>query len=403
MRRRVWSVLQMGDIMFSHHVSLPRIINECDCDTELPRNLLEEDFGPETVELPPARPSFERTRVDYLLAKCKLGLELGKILRATTTVGRHTTYDEILQFDADLRQVMAQVPSHLKIQPMYETTEPAHIHIRRFQLDILYQKIVCVLHKPYLPRSRQNPRYAHSHRSAVEASLAMLRHMETLHRETQPNGRLEPVKYQFNSLATKDFALPAALLTVELRYLSGRDNSNPPSGGTMNRQRQIMRSLEITGNIWQEMSHTSLDAYKAATVLGVALASVRHAKTTSAAQPAPDGPPCNPLDYSVDYSDMKPEQSAAVGLGMLAGSISPESPGTINNKLPPLSQMNLPGSIPAEPVMPPDIQFDAFGGMNRIQSPLSMFAQLGGSGPEMVSDIDWVSIDRTSLRVLVSC
>lgn len=224
----------------------------------------------------------------------------------------------------------------------------------------------------------------------------MLRHMEILHRETQPNGRLVPVKYQFRSLATKDFALPAALLTVELRHLSGPDNANPPTGGTINRQRQIMRSLEITGSIWQEMSHTSLDAYKAATVLNVALESVRNAKTAGVGQSAPDGPPCNPLDYSLNYSDMKPEQSAAVGLGMLAGSISPESPGTINNKLPPLSQMNLPGSIPAEPVLPPDIQFDAFGGVNRVQSPLSMFAQLGGNGPEIVSDIDWVSMNRVS-------
>lgn len=392
----------MCDVIFSHHLSLPRMINEFDCDTEQPRNLLEEDFGPETVELPPPRPAFERTRVDYMLAKSKLSTELGKILRATSTVGRHVTYDEILQFDADLRKVMAQVPSHLKILPVYETTEPAHVHITRFQIDILYQKILCVLHKPYLPRARQSPRYAHSHRSAVEASLAMLRHMEVLHRETQPNGRLQAVKYQVGSLATKDFTLPAALLAVELRYLAtttGPDSANP-LGWTADRQRQIMRSLEVAGDIWQEMSRTSVEAYKAGTVLRIMLDSVRNARATGLGRPTSEGPQSHDMECSGAYSDMKPEQSAAVGLGMLAGSISPESPGTLNNKLPPLSHMNLPGPITPDPVMPPDMQFDTFG-MNRVQSPLSMFAQLGGNGNEMMSNIDWVSIICGSLYYLV--
>lgn len=372
------------------------MINEFDCDTELPRNLLEEDFGLETVELPPSRPAFERTRVDYMLAKCKLSTELGKILRATSTVGRHVTYDEILQYDADLREVMAQIPSHLKVLPVYETTEPPHVHITRFQVDILYQKIICVLHKPYLPRARQNPRYAHSHRSAVEASLAMLRHLEVLHRETQPNGRLRSMKYQVGSLATKDFTLPAALLAVELRHIAvttGPDDANL-LGWTADRQRQIMRSLDVTGDIWQEMSSTSVDAYKAGTVLRIMLESVRNARATGLARPVSDGPPSHEINCSRNYADMKPEQSAAVGLGMLAGSISPESPGTLNNKLPPLSHMNLPPVSP-DSTMPPDLQFDTFG-MNRVQSPLSMFAQLGGNGPDMMSNIDWVSITRVS-------
>ncbi|SPO00932.1 related to transcription activator protein acu-15 [Cephalotrichum gorgonifer] len=389
MRRRVWTVVRVSDVIFSHHLSLPRMINESDCDTELPSNLLEEDFGLESVELPASRPAYQRTKVDYMLARCRLSMLLGKILKATNTVGRHVTYDEILQFDTDLRETMAQVPPHLKILPVYETAEPAHAHIIRFQLDILYQKIMCVLHKPYLPRARQNPRYAHSHRSAVEASLAMLRHMEILHRETQPNGRLRSMKWQVGSLATKDFTLPAALLAVELRYLAtaaGPDHTNP-FGWTTERQRQMMRSLEVTGDIWQEMAGTSVDAYKASIVLKLMLDSVRNAKATDAGLATPDGAPSHDLSCP-RAPEMRPEQSAAVGLGMLAGSISPDSPGTLSNKLPPLSHMNLPGSVSVDPAIPPDMQFDPFG-MNRVQSPMSMFAQLGGNGSEIMSNIDW--------------
>jgi hypothetical protein len=387
----------MCDVIFSHHLSLPRMINELDCDTELPRNLSEEDFSPESAELPPARSSFERTKVDYLLAKCRLSIQLGKILTATSSVGRHVTYDEILQFDAELRDIMNRVPTHLKILPVYDAAEPAHQHIMRFQLDILYQKIMCVLHRTYLPRARQNPRYAHSHRSAVEASLAMLRHMETLHRETQADGRLQSMKYQVGSLAAKDFALPAALLAVELRHLvttTGPEHTNP-FGWTTERQRQIMRSLETTGDIWKEMSHSSVDAFKASTVLRIMLESVRNAKATSGSLMGVD----NPADFScpADY-DMKPEQSAAVGLGMLAGSISPDAAGPLTNKLPPLSHMNLPGTAPADTALPPDLQFDPLG-LNNAQSPLSMFAQLGGTGSDAMPNIDWVSFARALIRI----
>ncbi|KAG7145291.1 Equisetin cluster transcription factor eqxF like protein [Verticillium longisporum] len=73
MRRRVWATVRMSDIFMSQHVALPAMIHDQDCDTELPSNVFDEDFGPETEIMPPPRPSTEPTPIAYALAKCRLG------------------------------------------------------------------------------------------------------------------------------------------------------------------------------------------------------------------------------------------------------------------------------------------------------------------------------------------
>ncbi|KEZ44224.1 Uncharacterized protein SAPIO_CDS3163 [Scedosporium apiospermum] len=393
MRRRVWAMVRMGDVVFSHHLSLPRMINDSDCDTELPRNLLDEDFGPESTELPPPRSALERTPVDYLIAKSKLCIEFGKILRATTNVGRQLTYDEVLQFDTDLRAIRAQFPPHLKISPLYDISEPPQDYMTRFHLDILYQKIL----------------------TAIEASLAMLHHLESLHRETQPGGRLEDLKCHVASLALKDFNYPAALVAVELRYSSREAHETPISPFTQTgyictpeQQREMLRTLEITRDIWQGMSHMSVDAYKAGAVLKILIESAKMARPREPSRSATPGAGVRltGINSFVDSQDMRPEQSAALGLGMLAGSISPSSPPNFvsqsQNKLPPISQMDLPMSTGvAEPAMPPELQFDTFGANRPSSPPLSLFPQLGGNGVD-TGEVDWDAFENYTQTMIWS-
>jgi hypothetical protein len=228
----------------------------------------------------------------------------------------------------------------------------------------------------------------------------MLHHLETMHRETQPGCRLESLKWQVSCCALKDFTLPAALVAVELRHAvtSPLEHPDHPFSQTRGfwsaeRQQEMMRSLEVTRAIWQEMSAMSIDACKGAAVLKVLIESVKMPRAADAGhRPGPQGlmAPHN-IIRPFDSQEMRPEQSAALGLGMLAGSISAASPASFSNKLPPISQINLPMGAEPEPGVAQDIPFDNFG-MNRPPSPLSMFAQFGGNGAEMTANIDWVSI-----------
>ena len=89
MRRRTWALIRLSDVIFSHQVSLPSMIYGHDCDTQLPHNLFDEEFGPDTKVLPPSRPNAEPTPISYMISKVKLCLELGSILQATGRVRDH--------------------------------------------------------------------------------------------------------------------------------------------------------------------------------------------------------------------------------------------------------------------------------------------------------------------------
>src|SRR5690606_17086512 len=110
-----------------------------------PNSIFDDEFHPASKELPPSRPPSEPTPISYMIAKARLCNELGNILQATTEIGRHVSYDEIIRFDAKLRQIMQELPPHLKLRPLEGSHEPVTLTIARFNIDILCQKIICLL------------------------------------------------------------------------------------------------------------------------------------------------------------------------------------------------------------------------------------------------------------------
>lgn len=319
----------MADVMFSHQVSLPSMIYEHDCDTALASNIFDEEFGPDTKVLPPSRPSAEPTPISYMIAKVKLCLELGNILQATSRVKNQVHYDDILRFDARLREVKEELPPHLKIQPLDGSHDPLTLIIARFNIDILYLKIMCLLHRKYMSRARHNPRYAHSRRSAVEASMETLRHLANLHRESQPNGRLRSIKWYVSSIATKDFVLPAMLIILDLHYDSAaeragqRQDSQSQYFWTPEQRADMIRSLEVTRSIWAGLADTSMEATKGASILELMLDRIQQPQPFPGSTPAGDVPLRSANLF--DQPDLQPEHSAAMTLGMLSGGVSPNS------------------------------------------------------------------------------
>lgn len=418
MRRRTWGLVRMLDIFFSHQISLPSMISENDCDTELPHNLYDEEYGPDTKVLPPSRPNTEPTPISYMAYKMRLTQQLGIILQATSRVKNQVHYDEILRFDAKLRDVWAELPPHLKMQPLEGSQAPLGLVMARFNTDVLYLKIVCVLHRKYIPRARHNPRYAHSRRSAIEASLQMLRHLATLHRESEPNGRLHSIKWFVTSVATKDFLLPAMLIALDLHF----DNASQRSTGqqdaqslhfwTREQRQEMISSLEVIRDIWKGLGDISIEAFKASNTLEVMLVKI---KSFSAADD-----PISPTERAAVPSapnsrasaELQPEHSAALTLGMLSGGAMPGPSAAYNVATMPgsmgttygRSNMGLDtanagvspstgpststgmGSATALDFSNPMLGFDG------APSPLTMFDNMASNNMDFSNNFDWVRI-----------
>lgn len=392
MRRRTWAILRMADIMFSHQVSLPSMIYDHDCDTGIPNNIFDEEFGPDTKVLPPSRPLSEPTPISYMIAKLKFCLELGNILQSTNRVGKQVPYDEILRFDARLREIREELPPHLKMQNLDTSKDPLTLIVARFNVDILYLKILCLLHRKYINPSREHPRYAHSRRSAIESALEMLHHMRVLDEESRPNGRLRSIKWFVSSITTKEFLLPSMLVLLDLHF----DSQPEPSGARQNSQAsyfwtpeqrlEMIRAIEAAQKIWQGLADSSMEAVKANNIISIMLEKI--GKPTD--KPSPE-------QASIDMfsGELPPEESAAMTLGMMSsGGLTPntaaafgaantiQSPG--GTTYPAID----PGIMGERTGMTPDFSGDL--GMAPSSPFSSMFGALGNT-MGMGQNFDWVS------------
>ena len=401
MRRRLWSFVRQMDVLFSFQLALPGMIRNSDCDASMPRNIFEDEFGPETKVLPPSRPLTEPTPIAYMLTKAQIVLEFGLILEEINAVsGNKISYDEVLKRDNRLRDFRNNMPPHLKLRPMEECThEPANLVMQRFGLDIMWQKVICVLHRKYIARARLNPRYAHSRRACVDASMEILRHQAKLHKESQPGGRLRTMKWFISSLTKHDFLLAAMIVCLDLYYDSISEAAPAcPENYDKNfwtpAQRQDMSQvLENSQRIWKESAEASMEAYKAYNIIGIMLETIKVAKA-----PKPKNLTSTEVFAQFDQDNLKAEHSAAMSLGMLSGGLSPNSAAIFNNM----------GQSPRGTFYPNNYDItmaDTSGGtgltpnyamdtsnpftLNNMPSPFSAFGNTGaGMGFE---NLDWVS------------
>lgn len=367
------------------------MIYEHDTDTKLPHNIFDEEFGPDTKVLPPSRPITEPTPIAYMIAKTSLCIEFGNILQTISRVGRQATYEEILSHDSRLREILAELPPHLKMHPLEGSHDPVTLLIARFNTNLLYQKIMCMLHRKHMIRARQNPRYAHSRRSAVEASLETLAHLRTINRECQPNGRLRTMKWYVQS-TSKDTLLPTMLVALELNHdnvataAGQRQDSQATYFWTPEQRAEMMSALESVRDIWKSLTQDSVEAYKAANILDIMLEKIKNPQ--SVPNTSMDATKQETLFGNFGTADLQPEHSAAMTLGMMSTGLTPnyQSPG--GSSYPPLDL----GVRDMNTGFAPNLfQTDLTAGTNNAASPFSLFNNLGTSG-DMTLDqnFDWV-------------
>lgn len=339
MRRRVWSYVRQADVLFSFQIGLPSMIRSGDCDTLLPRNIYDDEIDEDTKELPPSRPRSAPTPVSYMIAKAEIACAFGQVVEQSHSLNA-CSYEEVMKLDAKLREVRAQIPSHLRLRPLEESAmDPAALIMERFNLSILYNKGQCVLHRKFLDRARGNPRYAPSRRTCIDASMELLHHQVTLHYESHPGGRLHNMQWALTSLTAHDFLLAAMIVSLELYYGSQEDAVSKSASNLywgFDRRREMTRALEASKNIWKELKDQSIEAYKASEMLTVMLA--RNQKSFNSQRPvqqpffAPSG-----MSSQMDLMPVlptteqdEPEHSAAMTLGMLSGGLSPNTAAMYN-------------------------------------------------------------------------
>ncbi|OJJ73710.1 hypothetical protein ASPBRDRAFT_53837 [Aspergillus brasiliensis CBS 101740] len=260
MRRRIWTLMSQLDALISFQMGLPRMIYDGLADTQPPRNLLDEDFSEDSTSLPPPRPDTSFTPVAYLIAKSKLSKIFGLVIdHAASTAPIPSAL--IYQLDKRLNESYAAIPVCLQFRSVSESvTASPHIIMLRYNLEILYQKTRCILHRKSLSEGRSNFRYAESRRICLDAAVKLLQHQAAIDGQVQTGGVLGQCRWFVTSLTTNDFMLAAMVVCLELHYLE-----REAQGGqtVMQGKNDLLLALQTSHRIWAQYKDESAEAWQA--------------------------------------------------------------------------------------------------------------------------------------------
>ncbi|KAL6812337.1 fungal-specific transcription factor domain-containing protein [Trichoderma camerunense] len=297
MRRRAWAMIWQVDHLVSFQVGLPRTISDSQCDARLPHNLVDEDFDETTQVLPTPRPISERTPVTYTIMKGKLVSVFARIVEKNYLTGG-AMHEDVTQLDKHLQDAHISLPPVLRIRTMtMSITDPPDLIMQRYNLELLYQKARCVLHRRYLTDYRSDLRYAYSRWSCVDAATQIIRHQSDLYDETLPGGQLYKDRWYISSLTSHDFLLAAMVLCLELSWKTTSDLHPGSLTSTPKSREELSKILETSYSIWTAFSETSMEARKASKALALMLQSTKrnHPGSRGREEPVEDQRPrqCN--------------------------------------------------------------------------------------------------------------
>ena len=389
------------------------MIRTGDCDTDLPSNLMDEDFDEDSLVLPSSRPVTSFTPVSYLIGKSVLAFVFGKIVECTQTV-QAVVYEDVMRLDMELRDAYNSLPPLLTMKSMEESlTDTLNTHTMRMHIACLYNKGICVLHRRYLPRARENSRYAHSRQVCVDASMTLLRYQVAIHAQSQPGKRLQKMLWYSGSLTTHDFILAATLVALDLFYSAKAESAGHPTGDVEmwghDRKEEMTQALETSRNIWSDLKDQFIEAFKASSIIGVMLLKIQNIRAQTTARMAGAfayNAATNGGQPQQQYSppeEEKPEHSAAITLGMLSSGMANGQTGTYSAGpyplTPPTNNANMTDGSGTG--LTPNYSMDqqANGQANNAPSPFSFFS---GVTMDMPANLDWVSSHPSALTRLVS-
>lgn len=274
MRRRMWSLAVTIDLLVSFHVGLPSIVQGIESDTALPRNLVDEDFDENCVELPPPGPDTEYTTLSYPINKCAVSKVFGRIAVYSHSL-TPPSYAEVQRLEQLLLDTWDKVPWTMKPRPLEECiTDHPHQIMHRDGLHSLFHKSRCVLHRRYLTEPIFRAEHAASRKKCLESALELLRRHDDVWQGMRPGHVFSSSAWFFSVITVYDFLLASAVVYICVQsptYPNG-DDGRPwfPPGTTMPSKSELVKLLKSHG-YWVAMMEGRADFKKVSTVVNTML------------------------------------------------------------------------------------------------------------------------------------
>ncbi|KAJ5908000.1 hypothetical protein N7495_000682 [Penicillium taxi] len=273
MRRRVWGVIIQLDILVSLQVGLPRLINESGSDTKEPRNIPEEEMGPEMTVLPASQSDSSGAVPSYMISRTRLVSVLGLIQGHITSV-HPMSYRTVIQLHETLTSQHDALPTSLKVRKCPLVTDSTAVVMRRLSLDLLFQKSRCVLHRLYM-----KPENRWSWETCIDAALTIICHQSYVYHETQSGGLLSGHPWKIIYLSTYDFLLASMVLCLGLHRGISPESGSSVIGLDLNSQKPValLSAIEDSYMIWADWCTVIKDTKRVLDIVKIMLDRMKQA------------------------------------------------------------------------------------------------------------------------------
>lgn len=184
MRRRLWSTVLEMALQSSLDAGMIPMISLDDFDTQAPSNIDDRDMDENTTSLPTKPLSvFTQTTLQIILRQ-SFSTRL-QILKLINHIHDEPSYDAILThhrvLETAFRDAALLIQGYKASRPIPQannnTTAPTTVTITTFHINLLthlHRRLILSLHRPFVARSRTDPRYYFSRKTCLDTALRLL-------------------------------------------------------------------------------------------------------------------------------------------------------------------------------------------------------------------------------------
>ena len=324
MRRRVWMLVETFDLLLSSQSGIPAIIHEDDFDTEPPGNLFDTDFDENSTVIPPSRPPTDPTPMLYYCFKARVAKMSRRVIGHALSL-RPQPYGRTLELDSELHVLHEETPPSLQVRPLSSSIiDEAYMILWRMNIELLYQRSLCILHREHLSQNRSESFFDYSRDTCTGAALRILDLQAELYSACQPGGHFCNDQWMLSNVVQHDFCIAAMLICLDLyeAKVHPTATSSPNSEGST----QKLNALKHTHKIWTSRGGVSREASRAAKILTTMLSKLEVPVTTSTNTSALRLPPSTTngaqwTDQSTTSLEALPIDMNAIDLGGYQGPI----------------------------------------------------------------------------------
>jgi hypothetical protein len=343
MRRRLWHVLNMMDVLISFAIGLPPMVRRVESDVRAPRNLFDSDISPDMKSLPKERPYTEITPASYCISKSRICVLFAEAAELSQKI-IPPKHSHIMAIDKKLEEAYKLIPEGMRVRPLEDCfTDSPVLIMSRYNIELLYQKTRIILHRNFVTAGQADARYAESRKICLDAAMETMRHQNNIFHACQPGGQLTKVWWYMASLNTYDFLLSAMVLCLELNHLQTTEPTSP-------RIPELLGIVENTHGIWANHPHRFRETVRGAEILSAMLKKCYGEVDSQALSQMANSMEVNPSKYAGILQRSHPNHNKDI-----AKQPSESTPESIPEQLPPQIWGTQPSPTDGESLEMPDI------------------------------------------------